>query len=55
MRVLQNVLMFLPRDKKGATAVEYGLMVALIAVARKLLTSINAIVRDQKPWDLAFT
>ena len=24
--------------------------VALIAVARKLLTSINAIVRDQKPW-----
>jgi transposase len=28
--------------------------VALVAVARKLLTSINAIVRDQKPWELAF-
>ena len=29
--------------------------VALIAVARKLLISINAIVRDQKPWQLAST
>ncbi len=29
--------------------------VALIAVARKLLVSINAIVRDQKPWELAST
>ena len=26
---------------------------ALVAVARKLLTSINAIVRDQKPWTQA--
>ncbi len=33
MLVLQNILTFLLRDKKGATAVEYGLMVALIAVA----------------------
>ncbi len=33
MLFLQNILTFLPRDKKGATAVEYGLMVALIAVA----------------------
>jgi len=29
--------------------------VALIAVARKLLISINAIIRDQKPWQLAST
>jgi len=28
-------------------------MVALIAVARKLLTILNAIVRDQKPWQNA--
>jgi transposase len=28
-------------------------MVALIAVARKLLTILNAIVRDQKPWQTA--
>lgn len=28
-------------------------MVAIIAVARKLLTILNAIVRDQKPWQLA--
>ena len=28
-------------------------MVALIAVARKLLTILNAIVRDQKPWQVA--
>lgn len=28
-------------------------MVALIAVARKLLTILNAIVRDQKPWRIA--
>jgi transposase len=27
--------------------------VALIAVARKLLTILNAIVRDQKPWQPA--
>jgi len=27
--------------------------VALIAVARKLLTILNAIVRDQKPWQTA--
>ncbi len=33
MLVLQNFLTLLLRDKKGATAVEYGLMVALIAVA----------------------
>ncbi|MEC4590020.1 IS110 family transposase, partial [Nitrospirillum amazonense] len=26
-------------------------MVAIIAVARKLLTILNAIIRDQKPWD----
>ena len=26
---------------------------AFVAVARKLLTSINAIVRDQKPWQEA--
>ncbi|MEQ1937311.1 IS110 family transposase, partial [Mesorhizobium sp. CN5-321] len=25
-------------------------MVAIIAVARKLLTILNAIIRDQKPW-----
>ena len=25
-------------------------MVALIAVARKLLTMLNAIIRDKKPW-----
>ena len=25
-------------------------MVALIAVARKLLTILNAVLRDQKPW-----
>jgi len=24
--------------------------VAIIAVARKLLTILNAIIRDQKPW-----
>jgi hypothetical protein len=29
--------------------------VALIAVARKLLISINAILRDQKSWELAST
>ena len=28
-------------------------MVALIAVARKLLTILNAILRDQKPWQTA--
>ncbi|MFL5123050.1 MAG: transposase, partial [Microvirga sp.] len=28
-------------------------MVALIAVARKLLTILNAILRDQKPWQPA--
>lgn len=28
-------------------------MVALIAVARKLLTILNAIIRDQKPWQNA--
>jgi transposase len=28
-------------------------MVALIAVARKLLTILNAILRDQKPWQIA--
>jgi transposase len=28
-------------------------MVALIAVARKLLTILNAIIRDQKPWQPA--
>ena len=28
-------------------------MVALIAVARKLLTILNAILRDQKPWQNA--
>ena len=28
-------------------------LVALIAVARKLLTILNAIIRDQKPWRLA--
>ncbi len=28
-------------------------MVAIIAVARKLLTILNAIIRDQKPWQIA--
>ena len=28
-------------------------MVALIAVARKLITILNAILRDQKPWQTA--
>ncbi|HZP78098.1 MAG TPA: IS110 family transposase, partial [Pseudolabrys sp.] len=28
-------------------------MVALIAVARKLLTILNAILRDQRPWQIA--
>lgn len=28
-------------------------MVALIAVARKLLTILNAIIREQKPWQNA--
>jgi transposase len=28
-------------------------MVALIAVARKLLTMLNAILRDRKPWQIA--
>ena len=28
-------------------------MVALIAVARKLLTMLNAILRDRKPWQTA--
>ena len=28
-------------------------MVALIAVARKLITILNAIIRDQKPWQNA--
>jgi transposase len=28
-------------------------MVALIAVARKLLTILNAVLRDQKPWQTA--
>ena len=28
-------------------------MVALIAVARKLLTILNAILRDQNPWQIA--
>jgi len=28
-------------------------MVALIAVARKLLTILNAVLRDQKPWQIA--
>jgi pilus assembly protein Flp/PilA len=33
MLALQTFIMSLFKDKKGATAVEYGLMVALIAVA----------------------
>jgi len=28
-------------------------MVALIAVARKLLTNLNAIIREQEPWQTA--
>jgi transposase len=28
-------------------------MVALIAVARKLLTILNAIIRDNRPWQIA--
>jgi transposase len=28
-------------------------MVALIAVARKVLTILNAMLRDKKPWQLA--
>lgn len=28
-------------------------LVALIAVARKLLTILNAILRDRKPWQIA--
>ena len=28
-------------------------IVAIIAVARKLLTILNAIIRDQKPWQTA--
>ncbi|MCJ2060213.1 IS110 family transposase, partial [Methylobacterium sp. J-048] len=28
-------------------------MVAVIAVARKLLTILNAMIRDQKPWQTA--
>jgi transposase len=28
-------------------------MAALVAVARKLLTILNAIIRDQKPWQPA--
>jgi transposase len=28
-------------------------MVALVAVARKLITILNAILRDQKPWSTA--
>jgi len=28
-------------------------MVAIIAVARKLLTILNAIIRDNKPWQIA--
>jgi transposase len=28
-------------------------MVAIVAVARKLLTTLNAILRDQKPWQPA--
>ena len=28
-------------------------MVALIAVARKLLTILNAILRDRQPWKIA--
>jgi transposase len=28
-------------------------MVALVAVARKLLTILNAILRDEKPWQHA--
>jgi transposase len=28
-------------------------MVALIAVARKLLTILNAILRDNRPWQIA--
>ena len=28
-------------------------MVALIAVARRLLTILNAILRDQRPWQSA--
>ncbi len=28
-------------------------LVAIIAVARKLLTILNAIIRDQKPWQNA--
>jgi transposase len=28
-------------------------MVALIAVARKLLTILNAIIRDNRPWQTA--
>jgi len=29
-------------------------MVALIAVARKLLTILNAILRDNRPWQTAW-
>jgi transposase len=28
-------------------------MVALIAVARKIITILNAMLRDKKPWQLA--
>ncbi|MDO9413396.1 MAG: IS110 family transposase, partial [Pseudolabrys sp.] len=28
-------------------------MVALIAVARKILTILNAMLRDKKPWQIA--
>jgi len=28
-------------------------MVALVAVARKLLTILNAILRDNRPWQIA--
>jgi pilus assembly protein Flp/PilA len=33
MRMLQNLLTQLVRDEAGATAIEYGLIAALIAVA----------------------
>ena len=45
-----------PSSRPSATAsVAAGKpkMVALIAVARKLLTILNAILRDQKPWQPA--
>ena len=40
----------LPRPPRAAGKPK---MVALIAVARKLLTILNAILRDKKPWQTA--